>query len=84
MVYISDTDLPSVCAALVVPFTSLVQPVKVFVEMPVYVICSDSIRIVPVAVNPVTDASVIDVSASVMLPSSVCGSYGTGIILYCS
>jgi len=44
-----------------VPATSLVIPVKSFVEMPVYEINSAPTFIVPVAGNPTTEDNVIEV-----------------------
>jgi hypothetical protein len=58
------TDVLVLCVAAVVPFAPLVQPVKVLVLIPVYVICSFSIKIVPAESNPVELATSISVSVA--------------------
>ena len=58
------TCVPLSCVAAVVLFAPRVQPVKVFVLIPVYVICSFSIKIVPAESNPVELVRSISVSVA--------------------
>ena len=59
------------CAAAVEPLAPRVQPVNVLVEMPEYVIDSESITIVPVDVKPVAEVSTIDVAEPLTVVASV-------------
>ena len=53
---------PSLCVAAVLPRAPLVQPVKSFVDLPVYVISSESTKIVPAVGKAVALVKVIVVS----------------------
>ena len=63
------TCVSSLCAAAVVLFAPLVAPVNVVEDVPVYVICSLPMNIVPVESNPVVLLTVTVVAESVNAPS---------------